>query len=393
MKDYHQAEIYLHAGNNLTSIDKFSLAFELQLEIFRTKHDQPNLARLENSIIKLEAAGIPALACIGWRNAGIISRKLKEFSKAAKYYKTALSLATKHDLSLLRTQIYIALATLNSNMGNYNAAREALNKVKFSESLDPIIPSKFEILAVIESHEGNVANSIELVKQALEINLKLDNVALLPAECMHLGEAYENHFKNLDQAEYYYKIGYDHCIRYAENGISLTGDRKQVVDAYVRLLKLKDKSSPSSTKHSHQDPFTFSEGKPWKQIKDIFQHQLILHHSLDQRNSKSMARKLALPPTTLYSLQDRLKQRGYLLPQKGVTTTEESHELSGFIQQHTDLSWGEINKIFEREIMHHLYEKYGYNKHRMASILKISYPSIIKMTRELTQVDEHLLPN
>ena len=100
-----------------------------------------------------------------------------------------------------------------------------------------------------------------------------------------------------------------------------------------------------------------------------------------------------MPPSTLYSVQNRLKHRGYILPPKQETINQEKHDLHDLINQYDDLSWAEANEIFEREIMHYLYEKYGYNKYRMANILKLSYPSIIDKTRTLTQVDEYFLAN
>ena len=393
IEDPITSKLYLHSGKKLTAIKNFLMAFDLQHEIFMAKEKPADLASLENAIHNIEEAGVPALACMGWRSAGVNARNSDNISMADIYFNDAAEIAEQHNLKQLTNQIAISKAILQSKVDNSNQARIILSTISPDCALDSILPSKYEILALIESREGNIDKSIEYVQKALEINLQLDNVALLPAECMWLGETYEKQLNDLDQAENYYKMGYDHSIRYAEHGISLTGDRKQVVDAYVNFLARDGKTGASSGNADSANPLEFATGRPWKEIKDIFQHQLILHHSQITRNSKSMAKKLAIPATTLYSLQDRLKNRGYELTSKGAESPSHKHELSGFIQKHTDLSWQEINKIFEREIMHYLYEKYGYNKHRMASVLKVSYPSIIKMTRQLTQIDEHLLPN
>ena len=231
------------------------------------------------------------------------------------------------------------------------------------------------------------------MKEALKVSSELDSIEHLPGELLYLGQIYENHYKDFDQAEHYYKQGYDHAMRYAAHGISLTGDRKDVVDAYVNLINKKRKSSVKQPVKPVADHFAFSQGKSWKQIKEIFHHQLIMFHSGDKHNSKQLAKKLGMPASTLYSIQDRLKREGYLLLGDSLESQTETHDLNAFMVQHQDLKWDEVNQIFEREMIHYLYEKYGYNKHRMSQILKLSYPSIISKTRKLTQVDDHLLQN
>ncbi|MEA3286345.1 MAG: hypothetical protein U9Q77_03070, partial [Candidatus Marinimicrobia bacterium] len=212
-------------------------------------------------------------------------------------------------------------------------------------------------------------------------------------QCLYLGDIHRTHYQDLGQAEYYYKLGHDHSMRYAEQGICLIGDRRKVVDAYHKLLH-DSKPAPVTAKSSKNiDVFAFAGGKPWKEIKDTFQHQLILYHAANELNSRQLAKKLALPASTLYSIRERLKVRGYLLPGKDQSPPSETHDLQGFIHQHGELNWDEINELFEREMIHYLYEKYGYNKNRMANILDLSYPSIISKTRELTRIDGHFLPN
>ncbi|MBC8194085.1 MAG: hypothetical protein H8E18_16990 [FCB group bacterium] len=272
-------------------------------------------------------------------------------------------------------------------------AEQVYKAIIIEGDYDPILPMLNENLALLAKARSDIDKSIDYMKNALKVSTKLDAIPNVPGEFHYLGQTYENHFKDHEQAEYYYRQGYEHAIRYASHGISLTGDRKDVVDAYVRFIGQKRPSKPLSGKQDSVDRFAFSQGKPWKDIKDIFQHQLICYHHKIQPNSKVMAAKLNMPASTLYSLQDRLKKRGYQLPEKTNSSTTENHSLFNFIEEHEELSWDAINSIFEREIIHYLYEKYGYNKQRMAQILKLSYPSIITKTRELTQVSEHLLPN
>ena len=393
IKDTYHNHLFLQAGAKLTAIEKLSHAFELQIQMYLANQNSQDLSKFESAIIRIQNDNMPSLACVGWRNAAIFARNSGNFSLASTFLHNARSIAESCDLKIMQNQIQATSAIQFIKLNKLDKARYELSLLTSQDELDPNIPTRLEILAVIEEKEGNLNRASELILEALKLSIKLDNIDLIPGEYLYLGQVYENHYNDFEQAEYYYKQGYDHAMRYASHGISLTGDRKNVVDAYVKFIKRQQASSAPSKPSKPIDHFAFSQGKPWKEIKDIFQHQLICYHQGYQQNSKALANKLSMPPSTLYSLQDRLKKKGYQLPDKNATGDIENHNLFSFIEEHEDLTWEAINSIFEREIIHYLYEKYGYNKQRMAQVLKLSYPSIITKTRELTQVNEHLLPN
>ena len=390
--DYKRAVYCYNVGHSLSKNKSLRLAFEISKKRVTLKHDPSSLDSFLVSLRQIESLNIPTLECLGWLSAGKSQKVAGDQKKNFQYLAKSLEIAQSFNLSLLEKQVTVAHAVSKSRWGLYDEARDWLTKISYSGALDPIIPTKLEILAVIEQRQKNIDAAVKYVKDALKISLKLDHIFKVPDESLFLGEQFENHYKDLDQAEKYYQIGYEHAIRYAEHGISLSGDRKKVVDAYLRVLKKKRKTS-GDQKPSQADQFSFAEGKSWKRIKDIFHHQLILYHATELPNRKQMAKKLDMPPTTLYSVQNRLEGRGYLLPAKGQQSSDTIEQLQDFIEEHDALSWTEINEIFEREMMHYLYEKYGYNKQRMATILELSYPALLNKTRELTQVDDHLLPN
>ena len=266
-------------------------------------------------------------------------------------------------------------------------------KINLTGDLDPTAPILYENLALLAEARSDMDTAVELVKQALEVSTRLDSIPHIPDECLYLGQAYETHYQDLEQAEKYYQLGYEHAMRYARHGVSLSGDRQKVVEAYVRLTNQKKGAPQPGLSLSPETHFAFSEGKPWKEIKDIFHYQLIRYHQRNHAKSKRLAKHLDMPASTLYSVQGRLKKRGYELPGKDQQGSSPDHSLFPFIDEHRELTWQAVNEIFENEIMHYLYEKYGYNKQRMAQILKLSYPSIITKTRELTTVNESLLSN
>jgi tetratricopeptide (TPR) repeat protein len=379
----------LFMGKNLTTIDTFQLAFSYRIAVNEVKWLKAPISNVVSMVKKLERSGLWTLACIGYRSMAILSRRRGDISSAYKYYEAAFGIASRMHLRISQKQLQNANAYALFSDKRLNEAEQEYLKITLEGEHDPIIPVLYENLALLAEAREDYALSISHIKRAISVSTQLDSIPNIPGEYLFLGRTYENHFDDIEQAEHYYRLGYDHAMRYASHGISLTGERKAVVDAYVNII---NKRRGSKT-HKPVDRFSFSQGKPWKDIKDIFHHQLICYHHKIQQNSKAMATKLNMPASTLYSLQDRLKKRGYQLPEKASSNLNENHSLFTFIEEHEEMTWDAINSIFEREIIHYLYEKYGYNKQRMAQILKLSYPSIITKTRELTQVSEHLLPN
>jgi len=383
----------LYSGWNSTSIPNFKLAFEYRIASIRVSSHNLPLSQLALLVAKLEERKLWALVCIGYRRLAIAYRDNGDYAKSHENLKLGLKVALEHNLETNIMQISMTRGTVFYKQGKIDQAKNTFSKIYPSNSENPAIPLLLEHLALIAEQQGDIKQAFQHITSALKFSTKLDMISLVPSEYLYLGQTCENYYKDLEQAEHYYKQGYDHAMRYASHGVNLTGDRKDVVDAYVNLInKKRGKTAPVKAARP-ADSFAFSQGKPWKDVKDIFHHQLICFHLEHEPNSKSLAKKLDMPPSTLYSVQNRLKKRGYLLPEKTSPPTTENHALFNFIEEHEEMSWEEINAIFEREIIHYLYEKYGYNKQRMAQILELSYPSIITKTRELTQVNDHLLPN
>lgn len=380
-------------ARSLTSIESFKLAFDYRIahnEVLRRNYP---VSHILESIYALENSKLWILACMGYRAAGIVSRIRNDNEAANTYFEKAMDIANRFDLAINKQHIQMAITWLLFTEKRYQDAEQLLREIKINNEVDPIQSIYFENLSLIARAESNHDQSISEMKRALEISIKLDSVNHVPGECQYLGDMYRNHYHDLDQAEHYYKLGYDHAMRYAAHGISLTGDRKDVVDAYVNFINHRKKNTAGSPKSAPADHFRFAQGKPWREIKDIFHHELIKFHGEHEKNSKHLAIKLNMPASTLYSLQDRLKTRGLLESSTSKDTEALDHDLHPYLDRHQDLNWYEVNEIFEREMMHYLYEKYGYNKHRMAKVLKLSYPSIINKTRDLTQIDDHLFPN
>ena len=379
------------SGMQLTSIQNLKLAFEYTLAIWRVEagYTEPRLVMKVAQTLELK--GLHTLASIAYRSLGIHFRMKSDFTTAHSMFNKSLQIALEHELKVCRENVLNSIGLCYYHEGNYDLAQETFTSLLIDHRVKEITPFIYENLALIADKQGNYDSALQFVKQALNIGSSLDHVPALPGEALYLGETYEKHFGDLEQAETYYRLGYENSLRYAAAGISLTGDRKKVVEAYVDFLKRVDPPKLGRSTKPATSPFDFAQGKTWKEIRDTFHHELLKYHSQKYRKGKQLAAILEMPATTLYSLRDRLARRGFQL--QAPTEPEPDHPLQSFIQDHESLNWAEINQIFEREMVHYLYEKYGYNKLRMSKILKLSYAIIIEKTRDLTRIHENFLPN
>lgn len=383
----------LTIGERMTSMESFKEIFRYNIAGHAARWLDEPISNMIPHIKNLEQMGFYLNASLGYKWTGYLNLERKNYKEAHKWFEHAITLAEKHKSEYQIQQISNSIGYLYYLQNRLEEAELKLSKIRIETQIDPIIPIRNENLALIFLARKDYNKAVSLLKDALIVSTELDSIRHLPGELHYLGHLYETYYKDFEQAEFYYKQAHDHSMRYARHGISLTGDRKEAVEEYVRFMEeRKVGRSPASSQKRSSD-LTFAGGKTWKEIKDIFHHQLILYHRQTIKSSKALALKMGLPPSTLYSIQERLKKRGYLLPGRTSQPADQKHALFNFIEENQDLSWEEINTIFEREMIHYLYEKYGYNKQRMAQILDLSYPSIITKTRELTKVNEHLLPN
>ena len=368
-------------GRQLTLIPELQIAFDYALALWKLKSGFCKPTDVTNIASKLLKNGSFTLAALAYREVGLFFSEINDYSEAMDCFEKSLGIANDTGQETTVENTMNAIGYVQYNQGHLEEAKETLTRILIGHREKYITPFIYENLALIEENKKNYSAAVNHVKKALELSLRLDHVTVLPSEALYLGETYEKHFNDLDRAETYYRLGYEHSLRYAAAGISLIGDRKKVVEAYVDFLKRVDPAKAGTSRKTGDSPFAYAQGKSWKTIRETFHQELIRYHSGKYQRGKHLARHLQMPATTLYSLKTRLSQRGLDLDPPAPDT--EKHPLHSFIETHEALSWTEINQIFEREMIHYLYEKYGYNKLRMSKVLKLSYAIIIEKTREL----------
>ena len=239
-------------------------------------------------------------------------------------------------------------------------------------------------LAQIEKVTGNYYGAITLAKMAVKLAKEKRCFSHTPIFYHFIGEIYKKYLNQTEKALYYYKLGYDAVMELVDVGITLEGERLNVVKYYNKFLEkswvdLKEKSNI-------QTHFDFALHKPWKEIQTLFQFHLLIAHRDRHQFVDHLLNQLDMKPPTYYAIQNRLKKAGFIVPGIKEPITPEmrdtlNHPLMDYILNHVyTISWKKANKQFERDVFQFLFHAYGSNRRQMESILKISYPNIcIKM--------------
>jgi len=195
--------------------------------------------------------------------------------------------------------------------------------------------------------------------------------------------------EKLDQPElatHYYDIGSAAALKMAEHGFSLKDDRLEVIKRFENRPKVGYSIPESLTQRA--EPFAIAVGHSWKEINDLFQYQLIQTHLGRGTDIAELADKFDLKVGTYYAIKRRLGQHGYHLDQENLEALASFNhkDLAAFkkyVVSFLDLTWGEANQRFEKEIIEYLFKHVGYQKTRLAAELEVSYPTILQKTKSL----------
>ena len=213
---------------------------------------------------------------------------------------------------------------------------------------------------------------------------------------MFLGECYEE-MGEMQQAILYYKLGYDHAFHQVSEGFGLNGYRRKAMTTYLTYLERMNYRKFDGK--SLENPFEYSLGKEWREIRDIFQYHLIMHHKSKALSRDLFLTRLEMKSSTYYTLQSKLKKQGFQIP--GVKEVNVSipddvviETLNLYIQNNLEqLNWEEANKRFEKEIFSYLYRQYGFQKNRLGSALNLSQPIIRAKTDAMVYAYKQVLNN
>jgi len=167
----------------------------------------------------------------------------------------------------------------------------------------------------------------------------------------------------------------------------LNGYRKKAMGSYVTYLeKLNYRKIEGK---AVENPFHFALGKEWREIRDIFQYHLIMHHKNQSISRETFLSELGMKSSTYYTLQGKLKKRGFVIPgikETNISVPEEMaiEPLNHYIRNTLSrLNWEEANHRFEKDIFLYLYQQCGFQKNRLGAALNLSAPIIRAKTDDI----------
>lgn len=396
VSEQREANRQLRSAARYATGDNLSLHIAFQREMLAgRKSRKPDFNRIQDYLSQFKTLGHWIMYIIGLRHMAVLHRMKREYDVAEKTYLEAMTVAVDHEYSFLLEQVQNSLAYLY-------LVRERIPEA--AEILDALIPTTqsnflrsvvLENMALLNQGQKDYALAADFCRRALENSQRYSVLAQVPDECLFLGDIHLEHIGDHDTAEYYYHLGYQSSLDLAGQGFPLKGVRLEAVEKYSQFLQ-GQRSIPQTPKA--QQPFGAFIGKPWRDIVNQFQFNFLVYHQLHAADRKELLEHLGMKYTTYYAQRNRLSELGYRFPQRSVKAQvplDNRHfkqTLQQYIQGMPHKDWKRGNGQFEKEVLHFLYQHYGYQKTRLAKELGVSYPTILSKTKNFTQMSQHPSP-
>ncbi|MCH7762575.1 MAG: hypothetical protein IIB95_02390 [Candidatus Marinimicrobia bacterium] len=310
---------------------------------------------------------------------GIIHEERKDWKNADFYFCEGLKIAKEKNIYYLMDMIHNSIGFTHANKGEYNQALNVLNsaledvksyyyRTLMMENIGYVYYQKLD-------YKAASVHYLEAYNYAKAHNV----ISQLPEECLFLGDCYKQ-MGNVQQALLYYKLGYDHAFHQIVEGFGLNGYRKKAMTTYQTYLERMIYRKFDG--QSLENPFEFSLGKEWREIRNLFQYHLIMHHKEKSFSRDLFLTRLEMKSSTYYTLQSKLKKQGFQIP--GIKEVNVSipddvviETLNLYIRNNLEqLNWVESNMLFEKDIFSYLYRQYGFQKNRLGAALNLSQPII-----------------
>ncbi len=310
---------------------------------------------------------------------GIIYEGKKDWKNADSYFRKGLKIAKEKNIYHVENMINNSIGYTYANKGEYDKALDVLNTALENVKSFYNRTLMLENIGYVYYRKLDYKLASEKYLEAYNYAKAHNVISQLPEECFFLGDCYEQ-MGNVQQALMYYKLGYDHAFYQVAEGFGLNGFRKKAMTTYLTYLERMNYRKFDGK--SMENPFEFSLGKEWREIRDIFQYHLIMHHKNKAYSRETFLSGLKMKSSTYYTLQNKLKKQGYKIPgikepNKPIPEDVAIETLNLYIRNNLEhLSWEDANKRFEKDIFLYLYRQYGFQKNRLGSALNLSQPII-----------------
>jgi len=390
VKEQREAVKQFRRAGRLASSENLSRHVAFQRIMLQGRQNRkPDFPRIQSFLEEFQSLKHWIMYVIGMRHTAVLYRLMHEYSMAEEIYQKAMTVAVDQDYTFLLEQLRNSLAYL------YLVSEREDEAENIFRTLAPQTQSNFLRSVVLENmallHHGRMDFhlAVDFCRRALENSQNYSVLAQVPDECLFLGDIHLEQMEDADTAEYYYHLGYQSSLDLAQQGFPLKGVRLEAVEKYSQFLQ-GQRSIPKTPKA--QQPFSDLSGKPWREIVNLFQYNFLVYHQLNAGDRKELLEHLGMKYTTYYAQRNRLEELGFRFPQRSaeqqvpLDNRQFLPNLQNYIQGLTQKDWKNANQHFEEEIMRFLFQRFGYQKSRLARELEVSYPTILAKTKSFTSV-------
>ena len=365
----------------LASSPEINLIIDYQFgTIEAAKNDDPRLLVQFADIFKTEK--LPVLETMAYFRMGEIFASKQVFNKAHEQFNHAEEIIRNLPSECL-------MITAKSNRGylyylekNFQKALEVLTGISdcddsFQKSL------VFENIALVYEALGEYDNALTFWLRSLTLCQDHGVLMNIPEDTLHIGEIYEEHLGSVSQAKFFYKLGYEQSMLIFRDGINISEAMRGVIEKYISYFA--EYYVPEGrTKNPPTDRvFSFALGKTWNEIITLFSYNVIVYHKYNSHSVMEMLETLSLKRSNFQAKQQKLSAAGLKIPdfRKNIHQSEDMNTLDAlqsYIGYYKNLTWDEILRQFEKEVMKYIVLHYGSKRDDLILRLKISYPNLKK---------------
>jgi len=378
--DLKSAKKYAISARQHAKSENLKLLIDYQFATFEAEAtDSQKIEKLNDYRVEFQNRKMYYMEVMALTRLGIIHEEKKDWKNVDLYFQEGLKIAKENKINYLEDMINNSIGYFYANKGDYNQALNILNSALEDVQSYYYRTLMMENIAYVYyqklDYKAASAHYLKAYNYAKTHNV----ISQLPEECFFLGDCFKQ-IGNVQQALMYLKLGYDHSFEQLEEGFGLTAYRKKAMTTYTTYLERMIYQKFDG--RSMENPFEFSLGKEWREIRDLFQYHLIMYHKNKSLSKDLFLTRLEMKSSTYYTLQGKLKKQGFKIP--GVKEVNVSipddvviSELNLYIQNNLEqLNWDEANVRFEKEIFLYLYRQYGFQKNRLGAALNLSQPII-----------------
>ncbi len=372
--------------------EKLKLLLSFQIELLNaTRYEHYNLGSIKNCLEEVRQANLKTAYFLGVFRYCDLLIKHREYQNALNQLELIKNEVDDLGYNYVSDLIGLTEAFIYLLKQEYSKSISLFEKIAEKTKSHYILSFAFENIAACYYRLKEYQNAVDWCYKALDNSIDNNVVSQIPQECLFLGRIYNDVLGKSVKAKHFYQKGAEFAISHIQMGLTMSGFRKAAIEKFQTFLieKFPEEVREKPKELKPDRFFKQFEGKTWAEITDIFDFNLIIYHRMKTHDIEQFLSSLGLKKPTYYSHHLKLKNKGFNFPDLRFRKKElpEKHfeqSIFDFIDRLDDKTWHSVKEKFEKEVIFHLYQVYGYKKTNLARTLKLSYQVVRKRTESFS---------